>query len=69
MSIEQSFDNYSEPLITPEKVYGTHKKIADICISTFSHAVHDKVIKTFNCSTVAYSGTANGRIHIYKLKF
>ena len=31
MSIEQSFDNESESLITPEKVYGEHKKIADIC--------------------------------------
>ena len=68
MSIEQSFDNKSEPLITPEKVYGAREKIADVCIATFSHAVHDKVIKNYKCSVVAHSGTANGRIPIYMLE-
>lgn len=67
MSIEQAFDDKSEPLITPEKFYGKHEKIADICIATFSHAVHDKVVKNYKCSKIAYSGTANGRIPIYKL--
>ena len=68
MSIEQSFDNESESLITPEKFYGEHERIADICIATFSHAVQDKVIKNYKCSKVSYSGTANGRIPIYLLE-
>ena len=68
MSIEQTFDNKSEALITPEIVYGAHEKIADICIATFSHAVHDKVIKNYKVSKVAHSGTANGRIPIYMLE-
>lgn len=68
MSIEHSFDNKSEPLFSPENFYGKHEKIADICIATFSHAVHDKVIKNYRCVKVAYSGTANGRIPIYKLE-
>lgn len=68
MSIEQSFDNKSEPLITPEIVYGAHEKIADICIATFSRAVHDKVIKNYKVSKVAHSGIANGLIPIYKLE-
>lgn len=65
MSIEKSFDDKSEALITPEKIYGNHKKIADICIITFSHAVHDRVLKTYSCKKVANSGTANGKIPIY----
>ncbi|MDD7256350.1 TOTE conflict system archaeo-eukaryotic primase domain-containing protein [Bullifex porci] len=65
MSIEKSFDDKSEALINPEKIYGNHKKIADICIITFSHAVHDRVLKTYSCKKVANSGTANGKIPIY----
>ena len=65
MSIENSFDDKSEALITPEKFYGNHERIADICIVTFSHVVHDKVLKTYSCKKVANSGTANGKIPIY----
>lgn len=65
MSIEKSFDDKSEALITPEKIYGNHEKIADICIITFSHAVYDKVLKTYSCNKIANSGTANGKIPIY----
>ena len=65
MSIEKSFDDKSEALITPEKIYGNHERIADICIVTFSHVVHDKVLKTYSCKKVANSGTANGKIPIY----
>ena len=68
MSIEKSFDDKSEALITPEKIYGNHKKIADICIITFSHAVHDRVLKTYSCKKVANSGTANGKIPIYYIE-
>ena len=65
MSIEKSFDDKSEALITPEKIYGNHERIADICIVTFSHVVHDKVLKTYSCNKIANSGTANGKIPIY----
>ena len=68
MSIEKSFDDKSEALITPEKIYGNHEKIADICIITFSHAVYDKVLKTYSCNKIANSGTANGKIPIYFIK-
>ena len=68
MSIEKSFDDKSEALITPEKIYGSHEKIADICIITFSHAVYDKVLKTYSCNKIANSGTANGKIPIYFIK-
>ena len=30
MSIEKSFDDKSEALITPEKIYGSHEKIRKI---------------------------------------
>lgn len=68
MSIEQTFDNKSEPLIAPEKIYGLHEKIADICIVTFSHAVLEKVLKTYSCKKVANSATANGKIPVYHIE-
>ena len=68
MSIEKSFDDKSEALITPEKIYGNHEKIADICIITFSHAVYDQVLKTYSCNKIANSGTANGKIPIFFIK-
>ena len=68
MSIEKSFDDKSEALITPEKFYGTHERIADICIVTFSHSVHDKVLKTYRCKKIANSGTANGKIPVYLIE-
>ena len=68
MSIEKSFDDKSEALITPEKFYGTHERIADICIVTFSHYVHDKVLKTYRCKKIANSGTANGKIPVYLIE-
>ena len=68
MSIEQSFDDKSEALITPEVFYGAHEKIADICIVTFSHAVLEKVLKRFSCKKIANSFTANGKIPVYLLE-
>ncbi len=68
MSIEQSFDNKSEALITPEIFYGVHEKAADICIVTFSHAVFEKVLKQFSCKKIADSATANGKIPVYLLE-
>lgn len=65
MSIEQTFDDNSEPLISPEKFYGTHVKIAETCIVTFSHAVYERVLKKYDCKKVANSGTANGKIPVY----
>ena len=68
MSIEQSFDDKSEALITPEVFYGAHEKVADICIVTFSHAVLEKVLKRYSCKKVANSFTANGKIPVYMLE-
>ena len=68
MSIENSFDDKSEALITPEKFYGNHERIADICIVTFSHAVYDRVLKTYRCNKIANSGTANGKIPVYLIE-
>ena len=68
MSIEQSFDNKSEALISPEDFYGRHEKIADTCIVTFSHAVLERVLKKYSCKKVASSATANGKIPIYHVE-
>lgn len=68
MSIEQSFENKSEALISPEEIYGIHEKIVDTCIVTFSHAVLEKVLKQYSCKKVASTATANGKIPVCYMK-
>lgn len=68
MSIINTFDNTTKAILSPEDFLGEHPKIADICIATFSNAVRDMVIEKYNCEIVAYSGTTNGKIPIYRLK-
>ena len=42
MSILDEFDPNSNPLFTPEHIYGKREKIADVCIVTFHHRVLEK---------------------------
>ena len=44
MSILDEFDPNSNPLFTPEHIYGKREKIADVCIVTFHHRVLEKVL-------------------------
>ncbi len=66
MSIIDAYDQ-SEPLFTPEDFYGIHEKCGDACILTFSKHVQDKVLSEYTHEIVAQSGTANGKISIYRL--
>ncbi|MCF0241760.1 MAG: nucleoside phosphorylase [Treponema sp.] len=68
MGIENSFDENSEAMFSPEDFYGKHEKIADVCIITFSHAVHEKVLKSYACIKVTNSATANGKIPVYLIE-
>lgn len=45
MSILDEFDPNSNPLFTPEHIYGKREKIADVCIVTFHHRVLEKVLE------------------------
>ena len=66
MSIIDAYDQ-SKPLFTPEDFYGVHEKCGDACILTFSKHVQDKVLSEYTHEIVAQSGTANGKISVYRL--
>lgn len=67
--INETFDNQSEAIITPEKFYGKRDKIADICIITFSNVVRDNILKSFDYNCETEMGSANGPIPIYSLNY
>ena len=67
MGIAEAFDT-TLPLFNPQDFYGKHDKIADVCVLSFSKSVADKVLDKFETEIVAKSGTANGKICIYRLK-
>lgn len=68
MSIINSFDNNSKPLIDVGSFYGASRYYADVCIVTFSHHVKKMFLKKYKAKKVATSGTANGEIDIYLFK-
>lgn len=51
--IHETLDNKTEPLITPEAVYGKHEKICDVCVITFSYKVIEWALQHLNCGQVA----------------
>lgn len=44
MSIVDDFSAKSEALFTPEHIYGSREKLADVCVVTFSGKVLEKVL-------------------------
>ena len=64
MSIINSFDNQSKPLIDLSE-YFEPKKIADTCIVTFSIHVKEMILEKYQCEIVGCTKTANGVIDIY----
>ncbi len=68
MSILDEFDPNSNPLFTPEHIYGKREKIADVCIVTFHHRVLEKVLEEYAPAAAAAAATANGKVNIYLLE-
>ncbi len=68
MSIINSFDNKSKPLIDLNAFFEP-KNIADICIITFSIKVKEMILGKYHCEIVGSTSTANGEINIYLLEF
>lgn len=64
MSILDEFDPNSNPLFTPEHIYGKREKIADVCIVTFHHRVLEKVLEEYAPAAAAAAATANGKVNI-----
>jgi len=67
--ITDTFDVATEAVISPEKVYGDHKALCDICIVTFSNQVISEIINKFECIKIAEIQTSNGLIPCYKLNY
>jgi uridine phosphorylase len=67
--ITDTFDDSSEAVITPEKVYGKHEKVCDICIVTFSYRTVENVLKSFTCEQTASIYSVNGSTPIYLLEY
>lgn len=67
--INQTFDNHSDAIISPENIYGKRDAVCDICILTFSHSVIESVKKTFACEEICCINSANGTIPIYLLDY
>lgn len=63
--IHETLDIATEPLLTPEAVYGKHEKICDVCVITFSYKVIQWALRHLNCQAVAEIGCCNGNHPIY----
>lgn len=67
--ITDTFDVTKDAIISPEKFYGTHKALCDICIITFSNQIVAEIINQFGCVKIAEMQSANGSIPCYKLNY
>ena len=63
--IINDFDNTTEPIVNLETFYGKKKHIVDTCLIVFSKAIHDYMVKTFECDVIGEISACNGDITIY----
>lgn len=68
MSIVDDFSAKSEALFTPEHIYGSREKLADVCVVTFSRKVLERVLSEYSPSVAARAATANGKVEIYLIE-
>lgn len=67
--IHETFDRKTEPLLTPEAVYGKHEKICDVCVITFSYKVIEWALQQLECEQTARIQCCNGDHPIYLTKW
>lgn len=65
MSIIDSFDPKSKPLVDISAFYSERKKYADICIVSFSRHVLELFLEKYESQSIGHTATANGNIEIY----
>lgn len=65
--IIDSFDNKSEAIINP--IINENAPIVDACIVTFSHVIHDFVLKNYNCKKIGQFNFATGITPIYQIDY
>lgn len=65
MSIINSFDSKSKPLVDLSKFYGDRNYYADVCIVSFSRYVLKMFLEKYKSVNVGHAATSNGHIDIY----
>ena len=63
--ITDSFDNKSEPLMTPESFIGPKRHLADVCILTFSNVILAELRTRFPLREIGFLRSVNGNRPIY----
>lgn len=63
--LHETFDNKTQPLLTPEDFYGSHEKVCDVCVITFSYKVIEWALSHLKCEKIAEIGCCNGNHPIY----
>jgi len=63
--IHKTLDNQTEPLLTPEAIYGKHEKICDVCVITFSCKVMEWALRHLDCKQVTEIECCNGNRPVY----
>lgn len=66
--IETAFDASSEPIITPDRIFGEKRRLCKTCIVTFSQVILENVLESFACTQLARINACNGSIPIYSLR-
>lgn len=68
--ITSSFDPHSPPVFGPADLYSSPgRKLADVCIITFSKTVIDHALDRFDCKEAAVINALNGDRPIYTLDY
>lgn len=63
--ITDSFDTETAPVISLKDIYGEQKRLADVCIITFSEVIYQTVLKSQTCERITEIGACNGCIPIH----
>lgn len=63
--IQNTFDNATMPLLTPEALYGKRDPASDVCIITFSYKAIQWALEHLNCERIAEIGSTGYRYTIY----
>ena len=63
--ITDSFDIGSKPLVCPADFYGEQRRLADVCIITFSEVIYRELLSSQMCERITEICACNGTIPIY----
>lgn len=67
--ITDAYSTHSEPIVTPEMIYGEKKDLCDVCILTFSKIIFENVLQRFPCEKIAEINACNGGVPIYRFSY